>query len=218
MAAWGNNDYNQLNVPANATNVVAIAAGDFHALALKQNGTVVAWGTNGSGQTSVPNGLSNVMAVAAGRAHSVALKNDGTVVAWGDNSGGQTNIGAGLMGIKSIAAGGDHTLAAVFSSLVQYQVDVSKDLLLIYNTNSTDSSNVCAYYLQQRPMVSSANVLAVDCPSGEAIAISEFVAHLQTPITNWLNANPTKHRGYIILFPFVPQAFDKWNGGNAYQR
>jgi len=43
-------------------------------------------------------------------------------------------------------AGGGHTNAAIFSPLLQYQINVAQDLLLIYNsTNTSLSSNVCAY-------------------------------------------------------------------------
>jgi len=151
--------------------------------------------------------------VAAGRAHSVALKNDGTVVAWGDNSGGQTNIGAGPNGIKSIAAGGDHTLAAVFSSYVQYQVDVSKDVLLVYNTNtnSTDSSNVCAYYLAHRPMVSGANVRSNACLTNEIITGAEFTNQFLNPMLDWWAAHPTKRPQYVILFPDFPSTYSYTN-------
>jgi len=45
---------------------MAVAAGYYHNLALRSNGTVVAWGLNSDGQTNVPAGLSNVVAVAAG--------------------------------------------------------------------------------------------------------------------------------------------------------
>ena len=54
--------------------VVAIAAGQFHTVTLKQDGTVVAWGYNKEGQTTVPAGLSGVVAIAAGWKHTVALK------------------------------------------------------------------------------------------------------------------------------------------------
>ena len=76
MAGWwrgGNNGSGQTTVPAGLSNVVAIAAGDSHSLALKSDGTVVAWGYNGEGQTTVPAGLSNVVAIAAGGYHSLAL-------------------------------------------------------------------------------------------------------------------------------------------------
>ena len=51
-----------------------LAAGAYHNLALKSDGTVVGWGYNGEGQVSVPDGLSNVVSVAAGFYHSLALK------------------------------------------------------------------------------------------------------------------------------------------------
>ena len=44
MVAWGDNDYGQCNVPAGLSGVVAVAAGAYHSLALKADGTVVAWG------------------------------------------------------------------------------------------------------------------------------------------------------------------------------
>ena len=53
-------------MPAGLSGVAAIAAGEYHSLALKNDGTVVAWGGNGSGQTTVPPGLSGVAAIAAG--------------------------------------------------------------------------------------------------------------------------------------------------------
>ncbi len=68
----------QTNVPAGLTNVVAIAGGSYHSLALKYDGTVVAWGDDSAGQTNVPPGLNNVVAIAAGGFHSLALKNDGS--------------------------------------------------------------------------------------------------------------------------------------------
>ncbi|MST01202.1 MAG: hypothetical protein EXS29_07820, partial [Pedosphaera sp.] len=63
-------------VPAGLSGVVAIAAGGWHTVALKQDGTVVAWGENYKGQTTVPAGLSGVVAIAAGGAHTVVLKLD----------------------------------------------------------------------------------------------------------------------------------------------
>ena len=71
--------------------MIAIAAGTWHSVALRANGTVVVWGDNSLGQTNVPAGLSNVTAVAAGGSHTLALKADGTVVAWGDNTDAEWN-------------------------------------------------------------------------------------------------------------------------------
>ena len=68
------------NVPAEArTGVKAIAAGAYHALALKTNGTVISWGYTLAAITS---GLSNVTAIAAGMDENMALKDDGSIVVW----------------------------------------------------------------------------------------------------------------------------------------
>ena len=96
--------------PAALTGITAIAAGGYHSLALKSDGTAVGWGIP-QPQTSSPAGLAGVTAIAAGNAFSVALRNDGTVVAWVTNSVGQTNVPPGLSGVTRIAAGLGHTLA-----------------------------------------------------------------------------------------------------------
>jgi len=83
----------------NLNNVIAIAVGESHNLALKYNGTVIGWGINQSGQTTVPTDLSNVVAITAGGTHSLVLKKDGTVVKWG-----KANVPTGLTNIVAIAA------------------------------------------------------------------------------------------------------------------
>ena len=200
VVAWGANNYGQTNIPAGLSNVVAIAAGGSHALALKQNGTVVAWGS----WTNVPANLTNAMNVAAGDNHSIALKNDGTVVVWGDNTFGQTNGVSGLNMVKLIAGGGDFTLAAQFSTTVSYPLDVTKDVLLVYNSNSTNSTALKNYYLAHRPMIAGVNVLGVACDVGEFTTSTNCTAQIVTPILNWLTNNPTKLPQYIILFYDIP--------------
>jgi alpha-tubulin suppressor-like RCC1 family protein len=202
LIAWGANNFGQTNIPAGLSNVVGIAAGGAHALALKVDGTVVAWGA----LTNVPPGLSNVMNIAAGESHSIALKNDGTIVAWGDNSFGQTNAYQGLDKVKLIAGGGGFSVATRFNPFVFYAVDVRKDLLLIYNTNSLTSSNVCAYYLAHRPMVSGANVLGIGCGSvtNETVTDEDFTNQIGAPFLSWIAANPTKKLQYVIVFPDIP--------------
>jgi hypothetical protein len=90
---------------------ITIAAGYYHSLALKADGTVVGWGRNNYGQTNPPAGLNNVVAIAAGYDHSLALKADGSVVGWGWNGDGQTTIPAGLNNVVALAAGYYHSLA-----------------------------------------------------------------------------------------------------------
>jgi alpha-tubulin suppressor-like RCC1 family protein len=109
VMVWG--DYGPTNVPPGLSNVVSIAAGVRHSLALYGDGTVVAWGDDSFGQRDVPPNLTNVAAIAAGYSHSLALKEDGTVTGWGDDSAGQIDAPTGLTNAVAIAAGWDHNLA-----------------------------------------------------------------------------------------------------------
>ena len=104
VEATGNNDDGRATPPI-LEDVVAIAAGAEHSLALRANGTVVAWGSNTRGESTVPPGLANVVGIAAGL-HSVALKSDGTVVVWGDSRPEVLNPPAGLNDVIAIAASG----------------------------------------------------------------------------------------------------------------
>ena len=130
--AWGDNFNGQLgydpdpgspslqssNTPGQVsglTDVVAIAAGSSHSLAVKSDGTLWAWGYDGFGQLGDSAShagnqsvtpvqvegvggtgfLTGVSSVAGGGLHSLALKNDGTVYAWGYNSTGGLGNGGG---------------------------------------------------------------------------------------------------------------------------
>jgi alpha-tubulin suppressor-like RCC1 family protein len=151
VATWGTNGYGQLgdgttvlrmapvNVGGGLDDVIAIAAGSMHTLALKADGTVWSWGYNtgygilGAGITdnyrSSPvqvleagGPLTGVVAIAAAQHHSLALKSDSTVWAWGLGYYGSLGLGnqtdqlravqvPGLAGVTAIAAGGWHSLA-----------------------------------------------------------------------------------------------------------
>lgn len=153
---WGANGFGRLGLGrdggaeptpvqvAGLSNIVAIAAGGAHSLALRADGAVFAWGDNFVGQLGLSDAeqrdapsrittLSNVVAIAAGGQHSLAVRDDGSVWAWGSNADGQLGIGdteprlvptpiASLAGqaIEQVAAGRFHSLArsangAVFS-------------------------------------------------------------------------------------------------------
>ena len=73
VRGWGYNASGQADAPAGLSNVVSIAAGYSHNLALKTEGTVTAWGWTYNSATQVPAGLSNAVAIAAGSYHSLAL-------------------------------------------------------------------------------------------------------------------------------------------------
>ena len=216
VTAWGSNELSQTSGAGSLTGVVAIAAGGEHGLALKSDGTVTNWGDTQGGLLNVPTGLTNVMGIAAGYYHSLALSNNGTVLAWGDNTNGQASVPTGLAGVKSIAAGAYASFALEFSPLIQYYpLTAANDLLLIYNTNSMDSGTVLNYYLANRPMAANANVLGIGytnngylTPSNtiyyETISSPDLTNHIFGSVCNWLNTNPTKRPGYVVLFLDVP--------------
>jgi alpha-tubulin suppressor-like RCC1 family protein len=145
VASWGFNgdgllgdgttaDRSRYGDTSFADDVVQVAGGYHHALALRSDGTVWAWGFNGAGELgdgstttrTTPvrvTGLTGITQVAAGAEFSLALRSDGTVWAWGQNVYGELGDGTisnhettpvqvtGLAGVIKIAAGGFHGLA-----------------------------------------------------------------------------------------------------------
>lgn len=113
--AWGDNTGGQLgdgastdrNIPmqvtasAGITDIVAVATGAFHSLALKANGELYSWGDNGSGQLGdgttassfspllVTTDVISWVGIEPGGEFAVARRSNGTLWAWGDNAKGQ---------------------------------------------------------------------------------------------------------------------------------
>jgi hypothetical protein len=78
VTTWTDHTIPNPAIPTGLTNIVGIASGHYHSLAITAEGSVVAWGIpafyGNYGQTNVPAGLSNVTAVAGGWVHSLALR------------------------------------------------------------------------------------------------------------------------------------------------
>ena len=139
---WGNNGYGQLgdgtastrNVPVqeatHATTWIAVAAGAYHTVAVKADGTLWAWGYNYYGQlgtgssdssqhstpvqiTSAGNGWVSVAAVY----HTVAVKSDGTLWAWGYNYYGQLGVNDNIQKNSPQPIGTDKTWISVAGGL-----------------------------------------------------------------------------------------------------
>ncbi|PID01467.1 hypothetical protein CSV67_14050 [Sporosarcina sp. P2] len=153
--AWGRNTYGQLGngetadynvIPKQVlglSEIIEIAAGDNHTLALKQDRTsLLAWGRNISGQLGdggyenkltpfLVKGVNNIRSVAAGDNHTIVVKDDSTVWQWGRNTSGiQTSQTApiqitGMSDAVAIGGGGylDSFTLAVKSDGTVWQWD-----------------------------------------------------------------------------------------------
>jgi len=108
---WGRNDYGQVDVPYFLSNVVMMAAGSWHGLALQGDGRVIGWGRNDYGQLNIPPDVTNSAVIAAGYFFSMAIMPNGTVRCWGDNSWGASSPPANLSNVVMVAPGYDHALA-----------------------------------------------------------------------------------------------------------
>jgi alpha-tubulin suppressor-like RCC1 family protein len=99
-----------------------IAAGSFHTIALRYDGTVAAWGSNFSGEGEVPTDLTGVTAIASGGWYNLARTRNGTVTAWGDWGRGsakyKVEVPPGLERVIAIAAGSNHALALISDGTV----------------------------------------------------------------------------------------------------
>jgi hypothetical protein len=107
--------YPELIPPPGLSNVLQIASGNYHCLALKADGTVVSWGAGYSAPTNVPPEATNVVAITAGERSSTVLRADGTVVTWPCYASGYrpTCPLAGLTNVVAIGSGAFHGLALV---------------------------------------------------------------------------------------------------------
>lgn len=120
----------------NMSNIIAIAGGAYHSVALKNDGTVLVTGFNSDGQLGIgttsnvttfrpASNMSNISAIASGDSYILALKKDGTILASGFNNAGQLGIGisgagtgqttfrysTNMSNILAIATGDNHSLA-----------------------------------------------------------------------------------------------------------
>ena len=116
IIAWGRDNEGEVSGVPEGNDFVDVAAGKYHALAIRSNGSLAAWGWNDYGQCNIPEG-NDFIAIAGGVRHSISLKSDGSLVGWGDNELGQIDVPAGN-DFVAIATGEYHNLAITTEGLI----------------------------------------------------------------------------------------------------
>lgn len=110
---WGNNWLPTWRFPYEITDAVAVAAGAYHGLVLRQDGSLRVWGNpQDAPLMTIPASATNVAAIYAGWYNNLVLRKDGTVVAWGSGGEnyGQSIIPPGTDHIVGAAGGARHSL------------------------------------------------------------------------------------------------------------
>jgi hypothetical protein len=189
VVAWGNSgedsQYHILNVPAAAqSGVASVAAGKWHAVARKTDGTVITWGCGTCGITP-PAGLSGVVAVAAGAdGSSLALKSDGSLAGWGGSlAGGLPN----LSGKRFVAIDfdGRNAAFALADDGDLYLLNNGGSIVASAGPNPLGFSVGLAWYAIRVPqrLLASGTVAAVSGKIGEAKSISATFASGDAPVS-----------------------------------
>ncbi len=201
--AWGNNDYGQLgdgtltdssrpvsvSSAFNLKNVISVAGGGSHTIALKNNGELWAWGRNehyqlGEGMNIQENTpvqayhLSyDISSAAGGGFHTIALEQPGGKVwTWGSNTHGQLGDGtntdrsipapvSSLEGITFIAGGERHSIAVREDGTVWAYGDNTYGQL-------GDGTNTHRNTPVQIPGLE--NIRSAACGSDHSIALGEY--------------------------------------------
>ncbi|WP_229506197.1 Ig-like domain-containing protein [Massilia sp. BJB1822] len=144
LQGWGANNWGQLgdgsqidrNTPGLVKNNTGlpwrmVVTGEFHTLAIRENGTLWAWGFNQNGQLGTGNTkdamepvqigtATDWVFIAAGKSHSLAINKGNVLYGWGRNSNGQLGDGTvvdrlvptkiGALFWRMVAAGATHTV------------------------------------------------------------------------------------------------------------
>lgn len=122
VICWGDDSFNQCQVPSGMGIVTQIAAAQYYTMALNEDGDVYVWGNGVPGDDiylgveNIPAVVSNhvgfeVTKISAGESFAMALGSNGHVYCWGLNDFGQCDVPSNIQGyVVDIDAGANHAL------------------------------------------------------------------------------------------------------------
>ena len=204
LFVWGDGSYGQTNVPALPTNVLSMAAGDAHCLALLADRTVVTWGGNYAGQTNVPTDVTNVIAIGAGATHSAGIEADGTLRLWGKIYYGVTNVPADLTNAVAVAVGpgGQHAVAMrADGSLVDWGSSVEyAPLLTNFPVTATNLVSIAAGSLHTLALRSDGRVVAWGVNDKGQINVPASATNVIAIATGWRFSAALRADGKVLTW------------------
>ena len=110
VVAVGDDTYGQVSGINSITGeIIGVAAGDYHSVALLADGTVVAVGDDTYGQVSGTVAWTEIETVVCGANHTIGVKSDGTILGCGDDTYGQVSGATAWSAPENIAASGNLT-------------------------------------------------------------------------------------------------------------
>ena len=111
IASWGYDIFGQVSQTPRDTGYTAVAAGDFHCLALKADGSIASWGNDMFGQVSQTPAGTGFTAVAAGYDSQPRAEGRRLDRQLGPQRNGQVSQTPAGPGYTAVAAGDGHSLA-----------------------------------------------------------------------------------------------------------
>jgi len=105
---WGDNEYEQINVPAGRF-WNSISAGQFHSCGIDSQGEALCWGDNSYGQSEVPAEETTWRNVSAGHYHSCGVTAVGKLRCWGSTLYEATSFPQEVDAWASVAVGRFHS-------------------------------------------------------------------------------------------------------------
>jgi alpha-tubulin suppressor-like RCC1 family protein len=176
---------------------VGIAAGYYHSLALRADGTTITWGNGSWGVTNLPAGLANVAGIAAGQDYSLAMIELGPprfsqpLQAAEAHVGGQVILATSVSGTCPLALQWFHDDAAIEGATSPYLLltdvqlaDAGNYTLVVTNAAGQTNSQMATLTVNSEPAVAEVltpqNVLI-----GTSVCLPASVSGAEPLICQW---------------------------------
>jgi uncharacterized protein (TIGR03790 family) len=78
------------------------------------------------------------------------------------------------------------------------------EVLVVYNSNFTDSLNVANHYMSQRNIPNPSNLCGITPPATDVLSLSDYTTYVKTPIQNCLTNLGTTKILYIVMTYLTP--------------